>query len=131
MEKLALFYIHYSKFLILSTMLARNRRISKANFKSFGRAVSYHSPILSLLIYKKQDQTASQFSFICSKKVAKKAVKRNLLRRRGYNVMGKLLANIKSGSYFVFSFKKGAEEAKYIDIEREIRLLLEKARMIA
>ena len=112
-------------------MLPSTKRISKVTFKSLGRGVSYPSPLLTLFVYKKTDQSKSQFSFSCSKKVAKSAVKRNLLRRRGYNAIQKIINAISPGFYFVFSFKKGAELAVYKQIESEIQNLLQKAGVLS
>jgi ribonuclease P protein component len=108
-------------------MLSRTSRISKTEFKALGRGVSYHSPNLFLSVYPKTDNFPSQFSFVCSKKVAKTAVKRNLLRRRGYNIIGKNLVDIGRGSYCVFSFKKGAENLSFKEIEGQILFLLQKS----
>lgn len=107
-------------------MLSKNRRISKTEFKTFSRGKSFHSSIFSLFVYKKQEETLSQFSFICSKKVAKSAVKRNLLRRRGYNAVQKIIKDVKPGFYFVFNYKKEAVGATYKEINQEIDNLLQK-----
>ncbi len=62
----------------------------------------------------------SRFSFSISKKVAKTAVLRNKLRRRGYSIVGRLLNEIPENRCFVFVLKKGAEKQAYKDLEREI-----------
>ena len=108
-------------------MLPSKRRISKAEFKSFNRGVSYHSPLIFLSVYKKTDSSQSQFSFVCSKKISKSAVRRNLLRRRGYSIVGKMIEDIRPGAYFVFNFKKGAESASFSEIEKQIQLILKNA----
>ena len=108
-------------------MLPSKSRINKTTFKTLGRGAPYHSAHLSLFVYKKSDQTPSQFAFLCSKKVAKTAVKRNLLRRRGYNVIAKQLVDINPGFYFVFNFKKGAETASFKETEEQILFLLKKS----
>ncbi len=105
-------------------MLPSTLRISKTEFKTLGRGYSYHSPVLSLYIYKKTDQTPSQFSFLCSKKVAKSAVDRNRLRRRGYNTLTKVLIKIQPGFYGVYSFKKGAEKSTFSEINGTVLQLL-------
>ena len=112
-------------------MLSRKNRIPRSDFKSFGRSVIFHSPTLFLSLYKKQNQSVSQFSFSCSKKVSKSAVQRNMLRRRGYASIAKMLERIQSGYYFVFSFKKGAEKLSSNDIYTEIDSLLEKSDTLA
>ena len=94
-------------------MLASKLRISKSEFKTLGRGYGYHSPFFTLFVYKNINNK-SQFSFLCSKKVSKTAVRRNLLRRRGYNAIKKKVDSIKSGFYCVFTYKKEAvDEIRY------------------
>ncbi len=107
-------------------MLPRTKRIRKSEFKELGRGVGYHSPLISLFLYKKSNDLPSQFAFLCSKKVVKSAVKRNLLRRRGYGVIGGVSNNILPGYYFIFNFKKGSELATFTEIKDQIHFLLKK-----
>ncbi len=63
-------------------------------------------------------------SFICPKSVAKLAVKRNLLRRRGYSALEKHLSLFPLGITGVFIFKK--EISSVILVEDEIKTILHK-----
>jgi ribonuclease P protein component len=108
-------------------MLPSKLRINKTLFKTFGRGTTFHSPAISMFVYKKDNQSDSQFSFSVSKKVSKLAVKRNKLRRQGYSVIGKNLENIKKGYFIVFNFKKEAISLSYSQIESDINILLHKA----
>jgi ribonuclease P protein component len=92
--------------------------------------MAYHSHILSLFVYKKPDNSPSQFSFSVSKKVAKSAVSRNTLRRRGYAAITPLLSQSKFGFYCMFSFKKGAASLTSKDIIEEVTFLLKKSDII-
>ena len=112
-------------------MLPKNRRISRADFKKLEgerqRGRAYHSPLLSLFLYQKLSNTPSQFAFSVSKKVSKKAVVRNKLRRRGYASVQSVIQNIKPGYAVVFSFKKEAAEKDFQTTKAEIVGLLNKA----
>ena len=110
-------------------MLPSKLRINKTLFKTFGRGTSFHSPAISLFVYKKDDHSNSQFSFSVSKKVSKLAVKRNKLRRQGYSVISKNLDSIKKGYFVVFNFKKEAIGLSYNQIESDIKVLLQKAEL--
>jgi ribonuclease P protein component len=105
-------------------MLSSTRRISKTEFKSLGRGQGFHSPLMSLFVYKKPTATASQFAFLTSKKISKSAVVRNTLRRRGYVAVKSVLKTVVSGYYFVFNFKKGSEKALFSEISDTVIQLL-------
>lgn len=63
-------------------------------------------------------------SFIAPKGVAKLAVKRNLLRRRGYAVLKKYIRQFPTGLVGVFIFKKYQDDV--LIIENEIKIILHK-----
>ena len=65
-----------------------------------------------------------KISFIVPKSVAKLAVKRNLLRRRGYAALSKYLDQFPLGLVGVFVFKKYQEDI--LIIENEIKNILKK-----
>ena len=65
-----------------------------------------------------------QISFIAPKSVAKLAVKRNLLRRRGYSALAKHLDQFPDGLLGVFIFKKPLNSV--LEIENEIKTILNK-----
>lgn len=70
---------------------------------------------------------SSRFAFSVSKKVSNKAVVRNKLRRRGYEAVGELISQVKSGFLAVFVLKKGAEKLKFEEYKKEIKGLLIKS----
>jgi ribonuclease P protein component len=65
-----------------------------------------------------------KISFICPKNVAKLAVRRNLLRRRGYTAMAKYVDLFPLGVCGVFIFKKYQDDL--LVIEDEIKKVLNK-----
>ena len=111
-------------------MLPKQKRIKKSLFPNVlkgGR--SFVSGFITLKI-SPSDGNSSKFSFVAPKAVSKKAVNRNLLRRRGYSALKKMEKSIKPGFSCVFFFKKGAEKASFNDIYSEVKNLLEKARVL-
>lgn len=81
----------------------------------------------------------SQFSVVVSKKVAKTAILRNKIRRRGYSIFGKVSESLNNpvrtdvrpgGPYYVILFaKKGAEKATFAETESQIQEILKKAKL--
>ncbi len=65
-----------------------------------------------------------KIAFIVPKSVAKLAVKRNMLRRRGYNVLKKYIQDFPAGISGVFVFKKYQNNISLI--ENEIKVILNK-----
>lgn len=81
----------------------------------------------SLFVFRYLKQDTSSFAFVVSKKIAKTAVKRNQLRRIGYNIIRKYeLKNI-SGIFF---YKKEALKASNLEIKNDIDFLLGKTNII-
>ena len=107
-------------------MLAKNRRIGKKIFSvHFSKLERFVSPHLFLTIVKNEKANEpSRFAFSISKKICKRAVDRNRLRRQGYSIVGKYLKNIPDGFLFFFSFKKSAYPVSFADLEKEICGLL-------
>jgi ribonuclease P protein component len=65
-----------------------------------------------------------KISFIAPKSVAKLAVKRNYLRRKGYNILKKYINDFPAGITGVFIFKKFQDDISII--ENEIKSILSK-----
>lgn len=72
----------------------------------------------------------SKFSMVVPKIVSKKAVIRNLIKRRGYSAIRANLKNIKNSYICIFSFKKGSDTATFSQIKEEIAYLLKKSGII-
>lgn len=112
-------------------MLPKKNRVSKKEvdliFKICppnGReGKSITSPNLTFK-YFKNNSPEVKISFIASKSVAKLAVKRNLLRRRGYLALGRRLDRFPVGIIGIFIFKKYQDDISII--ENEIKIILEK-----
>lgn len=68
------------------------------------------SPFFSTRFFKTKKTLPSRFSFVVSKKIAKNAVERNTLKRRGYSFLQKNKIRIKPSFVVVFFLKKGSEK---------------------
>lgn len=112
-------------------MLSRKFKIERKNFpKDLRVGGVFYSPHLSLFAFKHQTDKPSKFSFVVLSKVSKKATERNLLRRRGYDVIGALLASLRPSHLCVFYFKKGADKISFNETQKEIISLLEKSSIL-
>ncbi len=101
-------------------------RLTKSGWESLKKekpTMSAFTSIGSLKVYKSTDKT--KISVVVSSKQEKTAVKRNLLKRRGYVVLNKLVLN--KGVYIFFPSKK-AYNSSFLDIKEAIAVLYEKTR---
>ena len=103
-------------------MLKRENRVrSKKEFaeiKNEGRVL--YSPLFGFLNYKKDDDL-KKFGFIVSKKISKKAVDRNKIRRILSEIVRKNLDKFEAGIRVVFLTKKEILDKKYDEIEGEVK----------
>lgn len=107
-------------------MLPKQRRISKEFFEKIIKEGKNINSEHIYLRFTKNIGKDSLFSFIISGKIAKKAVDRNLFKRRGRYIIQKNLNNIKAGYLYTFFAKKGVVELSFKVLEQEILFLLSK-----
>ena len=108
-------------------MLSKQNRADKKQIKQiFKEGRFLNSPNLTFKYIKNSSQLLlpTQISFIAPKSVAKLAVKRNLLRRRGYAALKKYFNQFPSGLKGAFIFKKPINSI--LEIENEIKTILYK-----
>lgn len=111
-------------------MLSRERRIApKSLFKEiFHKGKFFFSPCVALRIL----ATASpktQFAFIVSASVAKKATERNKIKRRLRAIVYKNLSMIKEGYAVLVFFKKEALGLDFQELEKEILSIFFRAKI--
>jgi ribonuclease P protein component len=107
-------------------MISQKQRISRGEFQSLlKKGRSFHSPLFSLSISK--DVPGERFAVVVSKKVAKKAVRRNKLRRWAYSILQKHQDSIFSDVACIFFYKKTPEDISFQDVEKQIVDVLKKA----
>jgi ribonuclease P protein component len=106
-------------------VLKRENRIrSKKEFfeiKNKGRVL--YSPFFGWLIYKENDDL-KKFGFIVSKKISKKAVDRNRIRRILSEIVRKNLDKFENGTRLVFLTKQEILGKKMTEVEKEINKFL-------
>jgi len=107
-------------------MLPKKNRVDKKNIDLLFKEGKFFSlPNFTFkYILSKDKNIEPRVSFITSKKVAKLAVKRNSLRRKGYSVLKKYIDQFPSGILGVFVFKKYQDDISII--ENEIKNILNK-----
>lgn len=101
----------------------KNRVNTKEVEKIFKTGKSVASLVLTFK-YIKNNTPGVKISFIAPKNIAKLAVQRNLLRRRGYLALKKYLHQFPAGILGVFVFKKHQEDVSIL--ENEIKNILAK-----
>ena len=106
-------------------MLPKKKRVTKNTFKIIMDKGSIVSGSFFVLHYIKQE--SPQYAFVAPKKIAKTAVLRNSLRRKGYNAIRSY--DLKSCAGILF-FKKEAIAASILDIKKDLDFILKKARII-
>lgn len=106
-------------------MLKKSNRIgARKDFleiKEKGRMVN--SPIFGFLVLVKDDDE-KKFAFIISKKISKRAVDRNKIKRYLSQILKNNLEIIKNGTRGLFLVKKDILNKKIEEIEREIKKCL-------
>ena len=102
----------------------------------------YSSPLFGLIVAKKDaansspDVTSgslggeSRFGFIVSKKISKKAVVRNRIRRLLSEAVQNLLSRMKQGFEGVFLAKREIAGKSYDEVFDEVERVLEEAKMV-
>ena len=101
-------------------MLPKNRRISRQLLKTIvSQRRHFGSQNFSLQI---APSDKAQFAVTVSKKVSKKAVIRNKIRRRTYSAIEKFIAKVKPNLYLIVA-KPGAQNLKGEELKRELQAL--------
>lgn len=102
----------------------KNRADKKAVEMVFKQGKFLNSPSLTFKFVLAGVSTLPRISFVVPKTLSKKAVDRNFLRRRGYNVLKKYINKFPIGTLGVFVFKKSS--ISILEIEDEIKDILKK-----
>jgi len=114
-------------------MIPKDRKVERDIFPTFPqKGKVFNSNSLNLKVYSNplSETNKTKFSFIVSKKVSNKAVKRNLLKKRGYSILDEVLDKTKDGFVCIFFFKKESLGVDFNDLKKEILLLLKKSSVI-
>lgn len=87
---------------------------------------SFHQPLLRLTVLQ-EDSDRQLAGFIVSKRISKKAVERNLVKRRLRAAYSTLKRELPVGCVLLFVARPEALAADYGELLRQVRSLLEKA----
>ncbi len=110
-------------------MLPKTSRISRENFSELLKSSKfYHSPHFILRVGNAALGRA-RFGVSVSKKISKKAVTRNLIRRRVYSILNKKIINL-FPTTALFVAKIGAEKIRGVELEKEIEKILRSSNLI-
>ncbi len=130
-----------------SSMLPKKNRVSRKDFpvqqakglrvfSTFFTAVFYHiknhegSERTSISNATGKTTQNTKVSVVVSKKTAKTAVARNLLRRRFYELFAPFLTKITSTSTVVFYPKKEAQKAPFSVLKTEVEKAIKQAKLL-
>lgn len=98
-------------------MLKKKQRLSRSDFSQLLRkGKRFHDTYLTLVSLV---STSTKCGLVVSKKTAKKAVERNLLRRRVYSVLGDNLSKIENRHIAVLT-KKNITDLSFPELEKEL-----------
>ena len=103
-----------------------NRISSRGDFlevKENGEMIS--TPLFGALVIQKKDEF-KKFGFVISKKISKRAVDRNKIKRRLAEIIKKDLENFEKGIRVVFLVKRDILDKKIEEIENEVKKCLKK-----
>ena len=106
-------------------MLPKKKRITKDLFQDImknGKTAS--SPLFTLRYIPSK---VGQYAVVAPKTVAKQAVLRNKLRRKGYSILAKIPQ--KPSILGIFFYKKEAKQADFQALESDMMALLSKIRL--
>lgn len=106
-------------------MLPKKNRVNKDTFMAIMDKGSITSGSFFVFRYIKQD--VPSFAFVAPKKLAKTAVKRNSLRRKGYNIIRSYNLKPVAGIFF---YKKEGLVASTLDIKKDIEFILKKTHIL-
>ncbi|MBP9802722.1 MAG: ribonuclease P protein component [Candidatus Pacebacteria bacterium] len=112
----------------------KNRTSQKIVDLIFKQGKFINSNNISLKFYINKGNLETRVSFIVPKNVMKSAVGRNMLRRRGYNVVSKYLHDLPLGLNGSFIFGKNSKEifalrgnhknTAFLNLENEIKQII-------
>lgn len=108
-----------------------HRWTKKVSRKLFEKIVkngkTYDSTHLSFIFYQNSEIINNPTVFVVSKKVEKKTVTRNLIKRRGKHALKNLLKYNKKPFASIFYTKKEISNVSFVEFQKEIKTLLKKA----
>ncbi|PIP73453.1 MAG: hypothetical protein COW88_01865 [Candidatus Lloydbacteria bacterium CG22_combo_CG10-13_8_21_14_all_47_15] len=113
-------------------MLKKKKRLTTKDFNGvFRESRVLHSKYLTLRYSRVTGTAPFLGSIVVSKKIANSAVLRNKFRRIGYIFFERISNTLKQNTACIFFLKKDAMTLSEVDLSSEMRILLEKAGLVA
>lgn len=111
-------------------VLPREKRIGKKMFKEvFQKSRQFSSQYFFARVSKIQEADRNAFACVISSKISKKAVVRNLLKRRITHVIRENINKIQLGLGIIIFPKKGAEELEFEAIKQDLLKLFKSIKL--
>ncbi len=111
--------------------MPRKHALSRSDFKHIagGRFRREHGALFSLSVGPLPDPSARvpRVACVVSKKIAARAVTRNLVKRRCRAVARECIAGVREPLALAFYAKRGAADASYAEIKEDVGRLVKKA----
>lgn len=109
-------------------MVPSNRKVSKDLFKELmQKGRSFHSAAFSMRILKRESSEPFRVSVVVAKKIDKRAVERNVIKRRVYSLLSPALPAGQSGVICAFFMKKKVPAGALPSLKEEILAALRNA----
>lgn len=108
-------------------MLDKKQRIPRSMFPLLNNGGSILRSDIFLFRFVPSKELNSRFCFSVSKKVAKKAVIRNKVRRWGYVEVKKIIPNLKTNIVAMFHYKKIPNDKS--EVEKNLEYVFKKAKL--
>ena len=110
--------------------MPKKHRLSRADLARTRRAPARRArgEYFTLAVTALPAGSSAKVACIVSKKIAKRAPDRNTIERRAREALRPLITHIRAPLALVFTAIRGAREASYAEIERDITKLLDKVR---
>jgi len=112
----------------------KNRATQKIIDLIFKQGKFINSQNISLKFFLNKESPIVRASFVVPKTIVKSAVKRNMLRRRGYHVISKYLNDLPVGFVGAFIFGKNSKEIfgargphkekSFLDLDKEVSVIV-------
>lgn len=112
-------------------MLAKKFRLHrKSDFDKLAKSSNKFYSNNFVLKFIKNEGNCNSFAVVVSKKISLKAVIRNKIRRRVYEIIRLNIDNFNKGFKIIIFVKKGVLEMDYSDLEKELLYIFKKAKLI-
>lgn len=109
-------------------MIAKKFRLhKKSDFDELAQSSNKFYSNNFVLKFVESNKDFNSFAVVVSKKISIKAVVRNKIRRRVFEIIRLNMDSFKKGFNIIIFVKKGVLEIEYIELEKELLYIFKKA----